>query len=523
MNRADKIAWGVLAIGMGVFVAALVRYWGVNPGYADRALVLLAAGYAARETLPYFWARSPRPRAGLGLPILLLAGIAFATATFLLIQIGPRTLLLWWLASSLLLAAAGLIVARRGLAPVRLMFFPLLFPLFALPIPATILAPLQNHLQEWTTRTSGAVLRGIGIAATRNDFVLELPGGLLRVEEACSGVRSLTALTAIAAFVGYWRGFGPIRGLTLLALSVPVVLAVNVVRVVFSGMIQEWIGPDYIRDNWHEALGFSMVFVGLGLILAIAGRLGIVAEPPAAGEAIMTPMRGARTAAAVAIFVFLLTAWGAWSGRGSVSATELAAPLSEMAMELPGWQGEDLPVPSVVNDLLAPDVAVYRRYTNNVGRDIYVWAFAWQSGSAIRGYHNPDICWGNRGYQSAESWIQPAGPPGAEEVVQATGRSFRQRGDRQVIYYWNQEGRQIWTEADEDAARNDLLTSGWSGHRWVGDLLGAGAPRAGQRLQVVIVCPGAGASARRDASEVASLVSGELYRVCPWADPRELE
>ena len=519
MTRADRISCGVLAGGAGVLALALARYWGANTAYADRALVLLGAIYAAWTFMPAWRATPANPRPSLGLPPLLFAGVAFAVGTFLLIQIGPRTLLLWWLTLALFTATSGFLVARFGLARWRVMLFPLLFALFALPIPTRVLNPLQGTLQELTTRAAEGCLRAAGVAVTRSDYVLTLPGGLLGVEEACSGVRSLTALTAIAAFVAFWRGYGPARGLILLALSVPVVWAVNVARVVLSGLIQEGIGPEYIQGDWHESLGFAMVFVGLGLILAVASRLGTPAEPPPPGEPVPTPARGARRAATVSLLVLALTAWGAWAGRGTLAATESGAPLGEIAMTLGGWRGEELRMPPVVTDLLAPDVAIYRRYRNNVGREVFVYVFAWKSDSAIKGYHHPDVCWGNKGFEAEEAWVEPLGPPGERQAVDATARAFRQGGERQVVLYWNQEGRHVWTEADEVAARNDLLSSAWSGHRWVGELLGAGEPRAGARLQVVVICPGAGNGARRDAAAVASLVREELYEICPWADP----
>ena len=130
--------------------------------------------------------------------------------------------------------------------------------------------PLQFWLQSATTSAATFVLPMLGVAVERNGFVLSLPNGDLGVAEACSGVRSVTALTAIAAFVAWWRGFGFIRGAALVVLSVPVIAGVNAVRVVVSGLLQEHVGSEYVRGNWHEALGVAMVLFGLGLIVALA-------------------------------------------------------------------------------------------------------------------------------------------------------------------------------------------------------------------------------------------------------------
>src|SRR5262249_51270944 len=99
----------------------------------------------------------------------------------------------------------------------------------------------------------------------------------------CSGVRSVTALTAIAAFVAWWRGFGFVRGVILVVLSVPVIAGVNAIRVIISGLLQEHVGQEYVRDQWHEALGVAMVLLGLALIVGLAGllaRRNLTPQPP---------------------------------------------------------------------------------------------------------------------------------------------------------------------------------------------------------------------------------------------------
>src|SRR5207248_6595097 len=121
---------------------------------------------------------------------------------------------------------------------------------------------------------AAAVLSALGVPVERAGHVLCLPGGELGVVEACSGVRSVTALTALAAFVAYLTGLGFIRGAVLLGLSVVVVAGVNAVRVVVSGVVQETAGRNYIQGGWHDALGVAMVLLGLGLILGLAKLLG---------------------------------------------------------------------------------------------------------------------------------------------------------------------------------------------------------------------------------------------------------
>jgi EpsI family protein len=211
------------------------------------------------------------------------------------------------------------------------------------------------------------------------------------------------------------------------------------------------------------------------------------------------------------------TAVAAWTGRVTDDEVATAAPIAEISPALGPWSGEDQPVPPVIHDQLAPDQVVYRTYTNNFGLQAYVWVFHWTTGAAIKGYHHPDLCWGNRGYAATEQWVEPV-PVGNGATLRVTAREFRQGKTRQLILYWTQEGQRVWTPADERAAASDTL-SVWHGQRWVGDLLGVRSSPPGSRITVLVAVPSAGPAARAATADLTRRVAEEVYRTCPWAKP----
>src|SRR5262249_41872338 len=133
---------------------------------------------------------------------------------------------------------------------------------------------IQLRLKEYTTSATAAALPAIGIPVARRGHVLDLPSGPpLGVVDACSGVRSVSALTAIALFVAYVRGFSIWRGGWLVLATVGIVVISNSIRVIVTGILQQTLGAVYAQGWAHEALGYAVILVGLALIVGVSSLL----------------------------------------------------------------------------------------------------------------------------------------------------------------------------------------------------------------------------------------------------------
>jgi EpsI family protein len=525
-GRADRLPAAALAAGAAALVYSLVQYWGFTVDSVDRYLIVLGGGWAASTIWPAATALPRSPRPVLGLTILLLGVASYPLVWFLQVAVtSGRAILLWWQLAALSMAAAGLLIATHGRPAVRRLAFPPLFLAFALPLPTMMLAPLQALLQGLTTSVSHLLLRLLSQTVERpgDGFVLRMPGGDLGVAEACSGVRSLTALTALAAFVAFRKGFGPVRGTALVALSIPIVVVVNVIRVVLSGLIQEYIGPEYIRGHWHEALGLVMVLVGLGLICLTASALelrkkAVVEHTPADPAAARLPARWFTAAAGV---VLVLTAAAsvaaAWFGRSAIPDDLPPPDLQSVPLNLGDWEGRELPVPEYVTEMLHQDAAVYRQYRNQIGRGTFVWVIYWSTANQVRGYHHPDVCLPNAGMRPVARTTETVRPDCGGEVP-VTGRKFV--GDRGTLYalYWTQEGQRVWGEIDEQAAQYAIGGRGL--FLRMGEMLRTGLPKGAQGRLVVLIGTDDGSEfAKSETLAFAKKLADEVYRVCPWAAP----
>jgi exosortase/archaeosortase family protein len=90
--------------------------------------------------------------------------------------------------------------------------------------------------------------------------------GVIDIDEACSGIRSLQAMVMISLFLGELFRLKPGRRVLLMAFGIAATLLANVIRTVALARIGFSRGMGAI-DNYHDAAGFAV------LLLALAGTL----------------------------------------------------------------------------------------------------------------------------------------------------------------------------------------------------------------------------------------------------------
>ena len=519
-NPALAVTATLLATLAAGVVWVLVRFWGANPEYADRFLILTAAGWAA-WTARGDLARLPVRPAWAGTAVLLAGAVLFPPGWYLQASAAPRPDTTWWVTLAWVLSAAGVVLLLGGRHHLRRLAFPLVFVLFALPIPTLVLIPLQAVLQSATTAAAAAVLPVLGVPVERNGYVLSLPGGDLGVVEACSGVRSVTALAAIAAFVAYHQGLGLARGLVMLGLALPLIAGVNAVRVIVSGLLQEHVGSEYVRGSWHDALGVAMILLGLMIVVGLAKLMrprSPAGPEPSAGEApgatsVRRPAWPARLAVVVlAVTVTLSVVAQVLAVRAVVDDGVPDPALETIPLKLGPWNGTDMPVPDEIAQALNPDAIIHRVY-DDFGYEAHVWVIYWSSRQMVKGYHHPDVCWPSRGFHLDNREVEVVCPAGGGKLP-ITTRVFSRGRERQLILYWTQEGRRVWTEEDERRAQDEAYD-----HSLLSERLFAKPKPAVGRLVVLVGTQtwGDGVEIRTRMLGLCRLLADEVYRICPWA------
>jgi exosortase len=171
---------------------------------------------------------------------------------------------------SLLGVICGLVVYFRGWSLLRAMAFPLAFLLFAIPIPVIIYNQIVFPLQFVASRFATSTLELLNIfPIMREGNVLIMPNMRLEVVEACSGIRSLMSLLALAAGYGYLAERSTVVRWFLFLAMVPLAIVSNGTRVMITALMAHYIGPQAAEGFMHEFSGWVIFVVATALFLGL--------------------------------------------------------------------------------------------------------------------------------------------------------------------------------------------------------------------------------------------------------------
>lgn len=153
--------------------------------------------------------------------------------------------------------------------------FPLAFMVFAIPI--NVLDTAGFWLRMWVIEASHSLAHMVGIEVVRNGTQLFSPDGDYQydVAAACSGIRSLMALTALSLLVGYLNFRSWWARILVLVLSFPFTYVGNVVRISAIILVAEWWGEDagLVVHEWAGFLVFVVVLVLVLVSVSVIRRL----------------------------------------------------------------------------------------------------------------------------------------------------------------------------------------------------------------------------------------------------------
>jgi exosortase len=196
-------------------------------------------------------------------------GIALVIFSIAVLILGVYGVELFTARMSLVMLLTGLIWTFFGGAMVRVLRFPLLVLILAIPFPAIVFNQITFPLQLLASRIASDILPVLGVPTLHEGNIIELPVMKLEVAEACSGIRSLMSLFTLAVFYGYFLERTTKRRLILALASIPIAVAANVARIVGTGLCVQYWDPEKALGFFHEFSGWVMFVISLGCLYLV--------------------------------------------------------------------------------------------------------------------------------------------------------------------------------------------------------------------------------------------------------------
>lgn len=262
-----KLSWWAVAVPVVVLgllyypvLAGLVHNWWVDPNFSHGFIVPLFSAWVVWNHRERLSAVSLRPS---------WSGLLIMVAAMAMLVVGELGAEIFLARTSFVLALAGMTVYFLGWRFFRALLFPWFFLFLMIPIPAIIFNQITLPLQLLASRLASSILPLLGVPVLREGNVMVLPAMSLEVAEACSGIRSLMSLGALAIIYGYVLEQRNLLRVLLLMAAVPIAVAANALRVVLTGLCVQYWNPDKALGFFHEFSGWLIFVLSLGLLVLV--------------------------------------------------------------------------------------------------------------------------------------------------------------------------------------------------------------------------------------------------------------
>jgi exosortase len=242
----------------GRILVDLAREWTQNDNYSHGLIVPFAIAYLLYQKRGRLFSIPIRPSALWGLATIVgsqsVLIVGFLGAEFFLQRF------------SFVLLLAGLVLFLFGTRMFSEVFFGFLLLAISVPLPAIAFDSLALPLQLLASSWAETFLRLCGVPVFREGNVLQLSFHTLNVSEACSGIRSLNSLLALALMLGY---FIPMRRwvrVIFVLSAIPIALVMNAARVAGTGLLGLWFGERAAEGFFHTFSGWAIFIVAFVLL-----------------------------------------------------------------------------------------------------------------------------------------------------------------------------------------------------------------------------------------------------------------
>ena len=270
-SRSDAVVLGLVFCGLAFLY--LPTYWDLSrsiwqsPDQSQGPLMLLASLWLLFDRRAAVAALPSRPLDRLGGAVLALG---------LLMYVVGRSQSIWLLeVGSQLFVFSSLLLLFKGVAALRLAWFPIFFLIFMVPLPGPLVAAVTGPLKSGVSYVASELLFALGYPVSRAGVILTVGPYLILVADACAGLTSMFSLEAVGLlYLNIVKHPSALRNTLLAMLVVPIAFCANVVRVLLLVLVTYYFGDAAGKGFLHAFAGLVLFLVALLLILAVDTLIG---------------------------------------------------------------------------------------------------------------------------------------------------------------------------------------------------------------------------------------------------------
>ncbi|MCG3117424.1 MAG: VPLPA-CTERM-specific exosortase XrtD [Candidatus Manganitrophus sp. SA1] len=455
--------WGAAlpAVLLGIIysngIAYMVHKWYADENYGHGFFVPLISLYL-------IWQQRHRLRekrlqgSWWGVPVLLIGvGLYF---------IGELATIYVAVHLSLWVVLIGLTLAAIGGEGMRIITFPLFYLLAMIPLPDFLYQGLSGWLQLVSSALGVGCLQIIGVTAFREGNVIDLGPIQLQVVEACSGLRYLFPLAALALICAYLFREKLWKRVLLFLSSFPIAIFLNGFRIGMTGLLVDLYGTQTAEGFFHSFSGWLLFVSSLSILFAemwLLARIGagkrkafrewfgagldpIEAPRLSATGSLQTALRPPPSTYLFSLALLVPVLFVSMQINAREEIVPSRESFTEFPMQVAAWSGKPLVMEEAYRDALRFDDYLLADYQSPERPPINLYVAYYGSQKKGQSAHSPRTCipgggWGIASLRTVRIDAERAAIPPLW-----ANRVLIQKGDqKQLVYYWFQQRGRILT------------------------------------------------------------------------------
>lgn len=261
---------GFLALFIPTYITLANTLWNSNE-QGQGPIVLLVALY-------FLWQQRYRVQALPLVPAKTVGGLLFVFALLFYILGRSQDILIFEVGAQIPLIVS-LLLLTRGWAAVKICWFPLLFLIFMVPLPGTLVDALTLPMKIGVSYAAEQILYWADYPVSRSGVILQIGQYKLLVADACAGLHTLFTLEALGLlYLHLLRHESALRNTLLAILIIPISFTANTLRVISLTLVTFYYGDDAGQGFVHSFAGMVLFISALVLIITVDTSLQILAR-----------------------------------------------------------------------------------------------------------------------------------------------------------------------------------------------------------------------------------------------------